>query len=86
MGGQWATQIRVMLSCAAGAILVGWTSPPEQSSQPAPAREAPLRLDDDSVAALHEEAAAHYAAGRTEEALSAWVRILKSRPRDTAAL
>lgn len=78
--------IRLALWAAAGGFLIGWSSPPDQSSQPPPSREAAPQLDDESVTALHEEALAHYAAGRTEDALSAWVRILRSRPRDTAAL
>jgi len=74
------------LGCLCGAVLVAWTNPPAPPPRPEPSREVEAPLDDETIARLHEEAVTHYSAGETEEALSRWVEILKSRPRDTTAL
>lgn len=71
--------------CGVASALLGAGGPPAPPGDRA-ASASVQRLDDEAIARLHEEAAEHYGAGRTEEALARWVEILRSRPRDTTAL
>ena len=69
-------------------LLLGLGAPAiaRQDPKTAPPAEAKQALDDEAIGQLHEQAVECYAKGETQKALSLWVQILESDPKDTVAL
>lgn len=79
---------RLALGVGVIVVALAWCGPAraQEPNTAAPPAETTQRLDDEAVKQLHEQAVECYGKGETQKALSLWVKILESDPKDTVAL